>query len=394
MTYQAILTASLFLLLAFGMDRLGRLTGIPSVVILIAAGLLGKPVLAHFGLELSGLDAAVPVIGSIGLVLIVLEGAFDLELRRDRLKTAANAFMAALLGFLLWTSGFTLLLLAALPLSGFEALVLAIPFAVISSAVAIPSSAFLPPSGREFVVYESSISDILGILVFFALLGSDGTTLGVLTSLAGGGLLSLLLGAICALVLLVALLRTEGHIRFIPLLAGLFALYATGKLLHLSPLIMVLMFGMVLNNPGLLKGLGFMRKIIADPGYATTVHEFKSLTAELTFAVRGFFFILLGYWTDLAGFVSFKAWLAAILAIAGIYGLRYVVLKLLRIELASPLTWIAPRGLITVLLYLSAKEVIAVPTYLDGAVMLIVLASALAISVGRFKLSKQKSTPP
>ena len=30
-----------------------------------------------------------------------------------------------------------------------------------------------------------------------------------------------------------------------PLLAGLFALYAMGKLLHLSPLIMVLFFGLL-----------------------------------------------------------------------------------------------------------------------------------------------------
>jgi hypothetical protein len=64
---------------------------------------------------------------------------------------------------------------------------------------------------------------------------------------------------------------------------------------------------------------------------------------------------------------------------------------LLRIELADPLTWIAPRGLITVLLYLGAKEVVPVPSYLDGAVMLVVLASALAIGLGRFQLAKQET---
>ena len=391
MTHQAILTASLFLLLAFGIDRLNRSTGVPSVVVLIATGLLGKPVLSHFGLEMSGLDAAVPVIGTVGLVLIVLEGAFDLELRRDKLGTAAAAFVAASLGFVLWTAVFALLAAATLPLNTFEALLLAIPFAVISSAVAIPSSSFLPTRGREFVVYESTVSDIIGILVFFALLGSDGTVPGAVSNFAGGGALSLLLGAFCAIGLLLVLMRLDGHIRFIPLLAGLFALYAGGKLLHLSPLIMVLMFGLVLNNPGLLGHWGWTRSIVATPGYSTTVREFKGLTAELTFAVRGFFFILLGYWTDLSGFAHVEAWLVASLALLGTYGVRCLILRLLRIELADPLTWIAPRGLITVLLYLSAKEVVPVPPYLDGAVMLVVLASALAIGLGRFQLAKQEA---
>ena len=391
MTHQAILTASLFLLLAFGIDRLNRSTGIPSVVALIVTGLLGKPALAYFGLELSGLDAAVPVIGTVGLILIVLEGAFDLELRRDKLGIAANAFVAASLGFVLATAAFALLAATVLSLNSFQAMLLAIPFAVISSAVAIPSCAFLPTHGREFIVYESSVSDIIGILAFFALLESDGTLTGVLRNLVGGGALSLVLGAACAIGLLVALLRIDGHIRFIPLLAGLFALYAGGKLLHLSPLIMVLMFGLVLNNPGLLGRWGWIHKLVAAPGYDTTVREFKSLTAELTFAVRGFFFILLGYWTDLSGFASFKAWLVAILVVAGIYGARKLILRLLRVELADPLTWIAPRGLITILLYLSVKEAVAVPPYLDGAVMLIVLASALAIGLGRYRW--EKATP-
>ena len=50
----------------------------------------------------------------------------------------------------------------------------AMPFAVVSSAVAIPSSAGLADATREFVVYESSLSDILGVLVFYAWLTAEG----------------------------------------------------------------------------------------------------------------------------------------------------------------------------------------------------------------------------
>ncbi|WP_301102397.1 hypothetical protein [Propionivibrio sp.] len=222
MTYQAIFVASMFLLLAFGIERISRIVGLPSVVVLIATGLVGKPVLAAFDLTIAGIDTAVPVIGTVGLVLIVLEGALDIELRRERLQAAAKAFVMAGAGFVACTAAFASMAVVTLTLPWFQATLLAVPFAVISSAVAIPSSAFLPPSGREFVVYESSVSDILGVMVFFALLNSDGTMLGILNSLAGGGILSLLMAVSCAVGLTLIMLRLDGHIRFIPLLAGMF----------------------------------------------------------------------------------------------------------------------------------------------------------------------------
>lgn len=383
MTYQAILLVSCLLLLAFGVERLSKSTGIPAVVVMIVMGLLGRPILESSGVELEGIHAAVSVLGTVGLVLIVLEGAFDLQLRRDRLRTASQAFVSAVLGLTAWCGFFSMAGVLALGLSLFDAFLLALPFSVISSAVAIPSSSFLPLLGREFVVYESSISDILGVLIFFAALGSDQTFKGVLLNLASTGVVSILLGGVCAVGLLFGLVKLGGHIRFIPLLAGLFALYATGKLLHLSPLVMVLMFGLILNNPALFSRLGILRKAMTDEGFGTTVREFKTLTAELTFAVRGVFFVLLGYWTDLSTLGSLQAWAGALLGLLGIYGLRRLVLKMLRVDLAAALTWVAPRGLITVLLFLSVKDVVSLPTYLDGILMLVVMFSALLLGLGR-----------
>lgn len=392
MTYQAILAASVLLLLAFSIERFSRVSGIPSVVALIGAGVAVKPALAFFGLTIEGIDAAVPILGTVGLVLIVLEGALDIELRRDRLQAAAGAFAMAGGGFVVCVAAFALFGALALSLMPFQAIVLAIPFAVISSAVAIPSSGFLPPRGREFVVYESSASDILGIMVFFSLVNSDGTVTGLLSAFVGGGLLSLLLASVSAVGLVLILMRIDGHIRFIPLLAGLFGLYAAGKLLHLSPLIMVLFFGLMLNNPTLITRFRPFHNW-PDDSYEATLNEFKLLTKELTFAVRGFFFILLGYWTDLSDLTSGKALLAALLVLVVIYVSRSIMLRLVRIELAAPLTWLAPRGLITVLLFLTAKEAMPLPIYLDGTVMLVVLISATLIAVGRFRCNVVRPEP-
>ncbi|MBU1237492.1 MAG: cation:proton antiporter [Gammaproteobacteria bacterium] len=381
---QVILTVSAILLLAFGVERLGRATGFPSVIVLILIGLAGKPILATVGVELRGLDRAVNFIGALGLVLIVLEGALDIELRMNRLRATATAIVAAVAGFAVCVGAFAAVAWLALPLPPFEALTLAVPFAVISSAVAIPSSGFLPAKAREFVVYESSISDILGVLLFFSLINSNGSVGGVLMGLIGGGVLSLLLAALCAVGLAMILMRIDGHIRFIPLLAGLFGLYAAGKLMHLSPLIMVLLFGLALNNPYLIIRFRPFNHWL-DETYETTLQQFKMLVLELTFAVRGFFFILLGYWTQVSDLASPQAWLAAVLILAVVYGSRAWMLRLARVEFASALTWLAPRGLITILLYVSAKEVLPVPDYLDGTVMLVVLASAAIVVIGRFR---------
>ena len=82
---------------AFGIERAGRRFRIPPVILLIAAGMLTKPLLLVAGWTLAGLDMVVPIIGTIGLVLIVLEGSLDISLSRERLYSARAAMWMALL---------------------------------------------------------------------------------------------------------------------------------------------------------------------------------------------------------------------------------------------------------------------------------------------------------
>jgi Kef-type K+ transport system membrane component KefB len=392
MAYSAILSISLFLLIVFGVERICRVKGIPSVLVLVVGGLIARPVLDALGVQLAWTSKLVPIIGTIGLVLIVLEGALDIELKKDRLHLIASTFFLAASGFVIGVFVFAIALRLLLDCSVVQAVLVATSFAVISSAVAIPSSGFLPPAGREFVVYESSMSDIIGVLVFFSLIGSDGSVSGALMSLLGGGFFSLLLSLLCAVVLMFILLHIDGNIRFVPLLAGLFALYAFGKLLHLSPLIMVLFLGLLLNKPELVTRFAPLRHWVADD-YPATLSEFKTLVVELTFVVRGFFFVLLGYWADMSDLISPWAWLAAVMVLAVIYGSRFALLKFMSTPVDYKLLlWIAPRGLITVLLFLEAGDVFELPGYLNGAVMLVVLgSSALILATRKIQV---KQTPP
>jgi len=376
MTDRALLVLAGLFVFAYLLEVLGRRTKVPGVVLLIATGMIAREVLDRIGLELRFVELLLPVVGTIGLILIVLEGSLDLELRRERALLIARSSGAALAGFLVTLAVFAWLFGRLLGYDWPTAVLAAMPFAVISSAVAIPSAAGLPENAREFVVYESSLSDIIGVLVFYAWLSAGGSTGAFLADLLGGGALSLVAAVITALGIFFLINRIEGHIRFVPILAGLLLLYAAGKILHLSPLILILVCGLLLNNPRLLEWNAWL-KSMHRPRYDTTLAEFKGLVAELTFAVKSVFFIMLGYWTDVREMADWRVWAIAAVMVGVIYASRFGILKLLRVRNRQQLVWVAPRGLITVLLFITASETGRLVGFPFGAVMVVVLVTAL-----------------
>jgi NhaP-type Na+/H+ or K+/H+ antiporter len=381
MTNAAILAASGLLLFAYLLDIVGRRLRLPGVVLMIATGIVARQALDEFGVRLQWVDPVVPVIGTLGLILIVLEGALDLRLSRERTRLIAVSIASAVLGFSATLVAFTLLFAWALHWTAAAATLAAMPFAVISSAVAIPSAAGLPAATREFVVYESSLSDIIGVLVFYAWLGADGSLGEFAWDLFGGGAVSVVAALAASLALYYFVGRIEGHVRFLPLLAGLVCLYAVGKAIHLSPLIIILVCGLQLNNPTAFAWHPRIRAL-HTPEYEGTLQEFKSLVAELTFATKSFFFLLLGYWTDVSQMLSWQAWAMASAIVAIIYGSRFALLAALR-QPVGVLVWVAPRGLITVLLFLAAANAGKVADFPFGAVMLVVLATSSATTLAQ-----------
>jgi cell volume regulation protein A len=280
-----------------------------------------------------------------------------------------------LAGFVACVTGFTVLFEQALGLDFGPAVLAAISVAVISSAVAIPSVAGLSDSSREFVVYESSLSDIVGVLFFYAWLGSGGEFRLFIPALFGGMFVSLLAAVVAGIGILYLINRVDGHVRFLPLLAGLTLLYAIGKDLHLSPLVLILVCGLLLNNAHLLRKVRPLSSLLR-PGYDVTLREFKGLVRELTFAVKSFFFLMLGYWTELSAMTDWRAWAVMVAALGLIYPARLVLLRLARQPDASRLVWVAPRGLITVLLFLTAATMPGLDRFPFGAIMLLVLTTA------------------
>jgi NhaP-type Na+/H+ or K+/H+ antiporter len=359
------------------------------VIPLIASGLGLNVYLHQIGYALDWLNLTLPVLGTIGLILIVLEGALDLELKKEKAGLMKKALLSATSGFFLCAAIYSLIFTWAFDFDRYTAVILAIPFAIISSAVAIPSSRNLEQSKSEFIVYESSISDILGVLVFFSWLDASDDVQQFGIDILGGGLLSLILGLVFSLGLIWLLGQIKGHVRFLPILAMLFLLYGVGKWLHLSPLILVLAFGLMLNNIHLIHRFPKL-SLLLNPQIEETVAEFKPQVREIEFGIRSVFFLMLGLWTPLSALSDYRAWILSGAIIAILLLLRLAILKMLKLDIV-PLVWLAPRGLITVLLALTAIDHVELGEFPQGTVMLTVLLSCVLVVLARPKSKDQET---
>ncbi len=261
-----------------------------------------------------------------------------------------------------------------------RALLNAVPFAVMSSAVVIPSISHLPPDDREFMVYLATLSDVIGVLLFnFLLTAGEG----------GGDVLQLLIGNVVLTIvsavflsgLLIALFQRIAHeARFLLIFALITLLYTLGKIVHLSPLLMVFLFGLALQNPRLFEWFGVPR-FLDEEDLARSARDFKLVLLEFTFFAKTFFFILFGMSIDPSGFLSPQVLARGAAIVAAIYLAQYAAFRRLAGGRMSPDWLVAPRGLITALLFLSIPRAERISEVGTDLLSLIILATSVVMSV-------------
>ena len=86
MTIPIIIALCVLLLIAYLFDLSSARTRIPSVILLILLGWLARQAAGMFEVTLPDLTVLLPVFGTVGLILIVLEGSLELELNRSKIK--------------------------------------------------------------------------------------------------------------------------------------------------------------------------------------------------------------------------------------------------------------------------------------------------------------------
>jgi len=166
MTDYIILVLCLLVLLAYLFDITSKYSKIPGVILLIGLGIGIQILVNTTGFKIPDMKPLLPVIGTLGLILIVMEASLDLKLGKHKFGLIIKSASAAFFLFTLFAAVMSFIMVKFLGYQLIDSLLNAIPFGIISSAVAISSTGNLNQEQKEFVVYESSLSDVIGILVF------------------------------------------------------------------------------------------------------------------------------------------------------------------------------------------------------------------------------------
>ncbi len=397
MEYYIIIAASLIIILSYMFNRLADRSNIPAVLLLIVLGILGRELIGFAGIEKSAILKTftdiklLEVLGTLGLILIVLEAALELKIEKAKLGLISKSFFIALMGLLLCMFTIGGLLYFSFEMTWITALIYATPLSIISSAIVIPSVSNLGEEKEEFHIYESTFSDILGIMAFYFLISLGESSNGALA--IGDFSLSLIITIATSIILSYALIYVfqslETKIKLFLMIAVLFLLFSVGKLMHLSSLLVILIFGVVLNNNKIFFS-GPLKKYIKPIALENIKETFLMITIESAFVIRTFFFVIFGFSIALSTLFDLKVALVSLITLLLIYSTRFISLfAFYRKEMRQTIS-IAPRGLITLLLFYSIPENFQQGSFNSGILLFIIIISSLAMTFGLIKNTQKK----
>jgi Kef-type K+ transport system membrane component KefB len=389
MTITIIVTFCVLLLIAYIFELTSSKTKVPSVILLLLLGWTVKRLTVWFGIQLPNFSSVLPVLGTVGLILIVLEGSLELELNKSKLKLIKKSFIGALLPMI------ALAFLLAFSFKHYgqfnlkDSLINAIPFCVISSAIAIPSVRNLSSLNKEFVIYESSLSDILGVLIFNFLALNEIIDANSFVHFGLQLLIISVVSFVATIGLSILLNKIDHHIKFIPIILLVILIYALSKIYHLPGLIFILIFGLAIGNLDEMKNFKWIQKFNLTE-LNKEVNKFKELTGEGAFLIRALFFLLFGYLIEISEVLNADTFLWALGIVFFIFVFRAIQLKLSKLPL-RPLLFVAPRGLITILLFVSIEPMHNISLVNNSLIIQVIILSALLMMIGLItnKSSKQ-----
>lgn len=381
--YTVLLSVCGLVILSYLFSLVHRLTRIPSVLLLLGTGILLRYLSESMGFPFHIPPAVVEILGTVGLIMIVLEAGLDLEITKAKLPLIRNSFWSALIIFLLSTAAITGILKWWLPAETtlIQCLVYAIPLSIVSSSIVLPSVHHLSPEKKEFLIYEASFSDIIGILAFnFFTVGQFITTESV-TWFVGSIPLALILSVGVCFGLMWLLIKSRVNVRFFLVFAVLIVVYVMGKLMHLPALITILVFGLVVNNWELIRWK-ILKSYFSDENVDDMAAFLKSITAESAFLIRTFFFILFGYGIELNFLQNGNVLLLGSVIVIILLAMRFVYLRIVHKYDLFPELFYIPRGLITVLLFYKIPEWQRLESFDEGVLFFVILVTTFIMMLG------------
>jgi hypothetical protein len=170
--------------------------------------------------------------------------------------------------------------------------------------------------------------------------------------------------------------RIQHHIKFFLIISLLVLVYSVGKTMNLSALILILVFGIAINNHGLYIR-GKLTRFLRVDKIQSELMQLKMITGESAFLIRTFFFIIFGYSMHLEVLMNTNVLLIGTCIMAIILVVRLFYLPFISRSNLFPAAFIAPRGLVTVLLFYNIPAQFAIPEFGAGILFFVILVSLI-----------------
>jgi len=382
--YSLIISASVIIILSFIYKAISKKINIPDAVLLILTGMIVKQAMNVLKIGEPNLFPVPEILGIIGLIMTILDATLHLEFDQQNLSKIGRSFGMAFLG----TIG-TALAIAGIfyyhldSLNNFKlSLLYAMPLAILSASIVTSNIDQFTKEQRLFHRYESAFSDIIGITAFFMLqdilLVSETTNA---TSVGWGSnlILTTITSLITSYTLIFLLQNAKANVRLFLLISVVLLLYAIGKLLNLSSLTIILIFGMVLSNGHLLLK-SYLGKYINPTSLKEIRDDYSVVTIEANFVVRTFFFVIFGF--SIVAAVLFKPQIILISSfiLVSLYIIRYILFQIFGQDETSLQVYMAPRGVITILLFFAIPPELKTDAFQMEILFFIITISGLLMT--------------
>lgn len=372
---------SVIIISSYLFNLFSRWLRIPSVLLLIVSGIGLRYAFSINDFDIKSINFLVELFGNAGLIVIILEASLDLKLEHGKKKLIGSSLLSALFILIISLVATSLAVYYFLEVPFRTALVYGLPLSVISSAIVIPSVEHLSESKKEFIIYESSLSDIFGVLLFNYLILEEVFSISSYLNFFFSLIVILIASAISTFFLLYLVSKLGTQLKLFLLIAILFLFYGLGKIYHFPSLIIILVFGLTLSNIKLL--IHPKTNWIIDVNtFSPIIQQFKSLTSEFSFLIRTFFFLLFGFTIDLPSLLNTQVVVLGSIILVGLLLVRYLYFRFIIKSEIFPEIFLMPRGLITILLFYSIPIQYHIPYFDKGILFFVIIGTSLLMSVG------------
>lgn len=329
-------------------------TRIPDVILLIAIGICVGPVLGLANPSQFG--AVGPIFTTITLIIILFESGIALRLTTLR-QTLGGALKLAPLSFFLTTlvvAGFALWLT---DLELIPAFILGAIIGSTSETVVIPlvRQLRIREGTRSLLSVESSINDVLSIVITVALIEAYNLGEFDIASISGdliaAFLVAIIFGVVGAFIWSILLNRIHAiKNAMFTTPAFVFVIFGIAETLGFSGAIAALAFGVTIGNIESIRFSIFKPSPASEPVGLTDVE--KAFFSEVAFLLKTFFFVYLGISLELiSGELIMLGLLLTVLAfILRIPAVKLSVKRSVPIKDISIISVMVPKGLAAVVL--------------------------------------------